>query len=174
MASGYDPAGREVLDCVDELVTNFYPDFVECQLKIGVMMAYSSELGKPALLVQGYPQAATIRKISVKDRAQGMPDLTIYLDSQSWANFNDDERKSELDKQLARYEVVRDKKDKHIKTDSALRPLLKVRPYDYLLSGYDIHIRRYGTKGVDAKAIEELSLHYSSQLPISSPRQLAV
>lgn len=170
MAGGYDKAGQSAYDILDQLLNNFYPDLVECKLTVGIMLVYPEQPDKPPLLLSGYPVSYNVRKTAAKDRVQGMPDLMIYLDSQAWSNYSDVEKQSTLDKCLHRFEITRDKQG-HIKTDKAMRPLLKPRPVDYLVEGYNLHIRRYGSGGIDLPAIEALSLNCHTLLPINSPGQ---
>ena len=166
----YNQANSEVKEVVNDLVASFYPDLEECQATIGVFMVHPtpSKIDKPALMVGGYPAEAHIRIVPYKDRVAGMADVILYLDGPNWYNADETERRSLVDRCLYRLEVQRDKKNNAFKTDDRGRPTLKLKKYDFQVNGFNTIVHRYGRYGVDAKAIEALSLHYNTLLPVDS------
>lgn len=67
----YGPANLEMIDMVDLLLHTQYPDLLKHGVLIGVLMATNPD--GPAVKLHGYACAATIKVISLRERARGGP-----------------------------------------------------------------------------------------------------
>lgn len=159
---------RADYELVQSRIDGFYPDLIECQFKIGILLVHPSASNpeKPPLLRNGYPVTGDIKIVSYEDRVQGKPDATLKLEGQNWANVDEESKAGEVDHQLERLMVLRDKNTKAIKTDDFGRPKLRLRPHDREVGVFDAVVRRHGRNAPEARAVEELSLHYNTLLPV--------
>ena len=156
-------------ELVQSRIDGFYPDLVECQFRVGILLVHPSPSNpeKPPLLRNGYPVTGDIKVVSYEDRVQGKPDATLKLEGQNWANIDEESKTGEIDHQLERIIALRDKNTKAIKTDDFGRPKIKLRPADREVSVFDAVVRRHGRNAPEARAVEELSLHYNTLLPVN-------
>lgn len=169
---GYITKGQQAeRDLVQRRIDAYCPDLVECQFTIGVLLVHPSPSNpdRPALIRNGYPVTGDVKKSNYEDRVQGKPDATLKLDAANWACLTEEEQEAEIDHWLHCIQIIRDKKTKAIKVDDCGRPLFKKRPHDVEVGIYDEIIRRHGRSAPEAKLIEDLSIHYGTLLPRTSP-----
>lgn len=172
----YTKAGSEVYEKMNSLITGYYGDLEECQVKIGVLFAHPNGKtpDRPALTRNGHRTFSKVRIIGLQDRVAGMPDAQIILDGPNWMDdYTTDEQRMELlDRELYCLEIKRGK-DKAVQTDDASRPKLKLRKYDYMITGHDSILRRHGKDSLAMREIQELSLHSHSLAQLGSGVQPA-
>jgi hypothetical protein len=88
----------------------------------------------PPLKLHGYSAAAIVKPTSEKQRAQGMADVTIVIDSEQWKDMNEETRIALMDHELEHLERVT--KNGEPAEDDLGRPKLKNKLHDWQLGGF--------------------------------------
>jgi len=164
-------AGRDVHDRVQVLIDGYYHDLQEARVTYTVFLVHPSQsaIEKPPLKVNGQPVDGITKINSYEARMNGAADFQLKLSAPRWADMGTAEQDSLLDRLLYRLEVQREKAKAQnpgaIMTDDCGRPKLKLRPFDHQVQVFDAIIRRHGPQSVDARALEELSLHFHTLMP---------
>jgi hypothetical protein len=96
---------------------------------------------KPALKLHGRPCYATVRKVSDRDRAAGMPNAVISIDKHCWYSLGENKRAALLDHELTHLRVD--------DVDDEGRPVLAMRHYDWELYGFSEVVKRHGIDAVE-------------------------
>jgi len=144
---------------IREVIEGYHPDLVAADVRVNALMAWS-KAGDPVRL-QGYPCAAVIRKNSVRDRIEGKADATITIDEERWENLDERGRVALIDHEL--YHLVpqvegTDAEGRRIwKTDSAGRPVLKIRLHDWELGGFAEIAERHGNAAIEVRAWQRVN-----------------
>jgi hypothetical protein len=84
------PAGDNVIARMNKVMRKYHGHLVTEKASVGVLMARNED--GEAVKVGGYPCAALVRKVSLKDRAAGLPDAQIIIDEIRWEDLDDAER----------------------------------------------------------------------------------
>lgn len=102
----------------------------------------------PAIKHQGYPCAAVVRVIGLKDRCKGMGDAEILLDADRWDEWSEKEQNAIIDHELEHLELARDSEGT-IKRDDLDRPKLRLRKHDHQFGWFDSIVRRHGSNALE-------------------------
>jgi hypothetical protein len=160
MTTSYDPIQEpsEVHRLAAELIAANHRLLLDAEVRIGYLWAEADGEDEPALKHGGYPAAALCRKVSLRDRASGMPDAQILIDKKQWDDFSPDERLTLLDHELAHPVPVENPDDKRPtlgrwKRDSLGRPVLRLRKHDVQLGVFLDVIERHQEKSLDYKIV---------------------
>lgn len=161
MATSYYRAGKDEVDLVNSVLRTFHPDLHQEELSVGVLMAVAAvdeQTGEPkghALTHGGYPAAAKIRIVGTRDRALGVEDVVITIDSAHWDDLSNDQRIALIDHELTHIELVRDKNGAFA-TDDLGRPKLKMRKHDWQVGGFDSVVTKHGDNAPEVTAVREV------------------
>lgn len=79
MTKVYGPASEDVEQRIEALRKTYYAQTLK-PVTIGALFVFDDEDGIPVLTHHGYPAAAMIRIVGLRDRAQGMPDAQMIID----------------------------------------------------------------------------------------------
>ncbi len=111
--------------------------------RLCILMAHSDEEGEPAVKCHGYPAAAVISVIPIKQRVDKRADAEIVIDAANWEDLDEPKRRALLDHEITHLEI---KTDKHgaVEVDDVGRPKLKLRLHDFDFGGFRSIARRYG------------------------------
>lgn len=155
----YSKAPGEVLDLIAEVIDNWHPDLLEAEARIGAVMARPTldrdgEPKGPAMAKDGFPVLARIKRNSEEDRAGGKDDATITIDADHWETLDGEDdglarQRALIDHELYHLEVQREKAlpgqvKGPIKTDDRSRPLFRIRPHDWEITGFRAVAERHG------------------------------
>ena len=165
MAAVYQTAPKEVEALLKAVRAQYYRDLDETGVTICVLMAVAKaketpdgeivgEAMDPALKLHGHEAAAVISITSHKNRVAGQDDALLCIDAKKWEDMDDSQRRALLDGQLQRIQVRVDD-DGNPLTDDCSRPKLALRPFDYVLRGYEAVAKRHGENSqevIEAKA----------------------
>lgn len=105
MPTTYHSAEPEARPIVDALLAKHYQDLLDAGVTVGLWFVLAprdkdGEPTGPALKFHGYAAAGIVKVNSLKDRAQGKPDATIFLDGDEWQRWSDDRQRAVLDHEL--------------------------------------------------------------------------
>lgn len=140
MPTTFSAADPEVLRLLDHSVLpDHFPRLVELGVRIGVVMAYNPDGG--AIKHGGYPAAATIKVVSLKDRVTKGFDAELLVDQGVWDGLRHRQRLSLLYHECRHLEPVPQRDDeepRHLDNgapdcarDDLTRPRLKCVPGDW-------------------------------------------
>lgn len=140
MPTTYSEAPTEAVSLLAKMLKAHHHDLVECKAQIGVLFA-SNDKG-PAVKSNGYPRAAQVKVVSLKDRVRKKIDAEVIVDALVWERLTDDQRAALMDHELEhlrrvewsakRYKkmLAEDGDVLRWKLDSLGRPKLKTVPAD--------------------------------------------
>jgi hypothetical protein len=172
MGKIFTECGDDVRDLCTQVLAKYHGNIKELAPKIGLFFVeLDSEtldrfekkqekarkkgivLTPPAALkLHGLQCAATIKANSYSDRVQGKPDVTITIDGAMWKAFTDEQQLALLDHELEHLVPAVDK-DGCQKTDDLGRPLFKIKPHDFELSGFASVAHRHGRSALEVKTV---------------------
>lgn len=165
----YRQADPEVSAIIKELMAAHHPQLQECGVRVGALFAYATpdcqtgEPSGPALKKYGLPAVASVRVVSQRDRIGGLPDAQILIDGDAWSDWSDECKRAVIDRQLQHLEVNRDE-DGAVKLDDCNRPRLKIRPPDWLVSGFETIARRHGEASLEVQEARKLADEWGNLL----------
>jgi hypothetical protein len=155
----FDKAPQRVYETIREVIEEYYPDLVEANARIGAVFAYPT-LDKegdptgPAMMKDDRQIMARIKKNSEEDRAAGKDDATITFDAEEWKRLDDEPDGGfqqaalvdhELHHLIVRRELPADgQKVGRIMMDDKGRPLFKMKPHDWEITGFRAVAERHG------------------------------
>jgi hypothetical protein len=113
--------------------------------------------------VNGYSVSGIPRIVPVKYRVAGLRDAIIEIDGDAWDEMSDAKRRALLDHQLCHFDVQKDK-DGNIKLDDCNRPVLKIKPHDWQVGGFDAVSQRHGSDALEVEAADRLEKHLEQKL----------
>jgi hypothetical protein len=145
MGTVYWKADQEIVSFVDNVMMKWHGDLHVNQVKIGIIMAMSSSEETTALRLHGYPVAAMVKIVPLKDRITKEYDAEMMIDASLWKESNIKRKTALIDHELSHIEVRRKKPEKpkkgepkreidplgEVVYDDIGRPALKTRKGDY-------------------------------------------
>lgn len=155
MPSRFVPADHQVVDQMWGVLKSRFPRLVDENLNIEVLMAFSRG-DSPA--VSGYGGAAALAKIKVvgpEERATGGPDLRISVDAIRYEKFKPRRQQAIFAHELNHIVVAKDKK-RRTKRDDYNRPVTKLRPDDWVITGFKMIADWYGDDSIERLSYERL------------------
>jgi hypothetical protein len=102
---------------------------------------------KPAVKVHGHTAAAKIAVTSLQDRARGVADAKLTIETSSWQNMAESRRIALIDHELEYLELKID--DDGIVFDDRNRPKLKIKIHDYHFEYFHSVAQRHGEASVE-------------------------
>ncbi len=127
-------SGHKIYDRMLAIRDRYHGPLKEVGVVIDLLLAHAArdkndDPTGAAVKHGGYPAAATIRIVSLKDRVAGLGDAQLIVDGDRWGEWTDAELDATLDDKLTQLEIVIDK-DGAVVRDDVNRPKLKIRLYD--------------------------------------------
>lgn len=141
------PADQSMLNVLQDVLVDHYPELIEADLKIEVLMASAPE-GKPAVKLHGNPALAVIKIVGPDERCSGGPDVRIKVDLGRWASLGPKRREALFAHELFHVVLSRDE-DGELLTDDYDRPKVKLKPDDWAITGFKAIYDLYGEDSVE-------------------------
>lgn len=163
----YQTASNETMSSVLAVARSEYPEIAQ-HVTINVMMAFppvdkEGEKTGHALKHNGWPAAAVVKINSLKDRAEGKHDVTIFISDDEWQELNARRREALIAHELHHITIVVDEENGIVKDDLG-RPKLKLRKHDWQLSGFKEIAERYGNDALEVTTFREVAHEYRQML----------
>jgi hypothetical protein len=108
------------------------------------------------LKLGGYPVAAYVRRIGLKDRAKGMADAEIVIDANTWKGLAEAKRVALIDHEVTHLRV-KQAKDGGVDRDDLGRPKLVMRLHDHQIGIFKDVIERHGKDALDHYVAKEFT-----------------
>lgn len=149
----YEPVNEDIRSRVERLVEKYHQPLKDARVQLDLLWARSTldgngDITGPAIKHQGYPCAAVVRVIGLKDRSKGMGDAEILLDADRWDEWSEEEQNAIIDHELEHLELARDSEGA-IKRDDLDRPKLRLRKHDHQFGWFDSIVRRHGSNALE-------------------------
>lgn len=156
----FHKADDSVMEIVREMIEEHHPDLASVDIRVGVVMVYPAlnKDGEPtghAVSLSGAACAAKIRKVPAKDRVHTPFDVRIEIDADRWSDLPKASRRALIDHELEHVVVRKDDAGTPI-TDDDLRPKLRLKPDDWVLTGFQCVVDRHGDSALEAMALHTL------------------
>lgn len=150
----YSAASSDLLDHIERMQEENHPDLE--LVKIGALFVFDEEHSDQVLKHQGYPAAAVVRIVSLRDRALGMADALIVVDRSIWASLSAPQRDALIDHELQHLEQVLDPDTNKPVGDSLGRPKLRMRQHDHQFGWFDEIAKRHGEASPEMRQARQL------------------
>ncbi len=166
----YEKADEGVERLVLHALEQYHRELLACDVRVDLLMVSKvdkeGESKGHALKHGGYPAAATVKIVPLKQRALGNGDALITIDSESWEFLDPEQQEALVDHELEHIQVVSANGPKfchmndagelvgEAKRDDHGRPKLKLRKHDWQLGGFTSIAKRHGANAVEVMAIE--------------------
>ncbi|MGN6137240.1 MAG: putative metallopeptidase [Aureliella sp.] len=149
MGTTYERAGAEYVDLLDEVMEMYHPKLREAGVSVDLLLAHGDpESDEPAVKAHGYPAAAVVRIVNLKDRVKGCADSEIVLDGDRVDEWSVTRLKAILDHELTHLELAYDKYGE-LKRDDLDRPKLTMRLHDRQFGWFDEVAKRWGLDSIE-------------------------
>lgn len=164
----YEKAPAEVGQTVERMMDRYHPQLRDAKVSITCLMAFpttdkNGDSSGPPLRFQGYPAAAIVKIIGLKERTDGRSDVEICIDGDAWPLRSDAEKEALIDHELEHLDLKIDK-DGAIVRDDLDRPRLKIRKHDHQHGWFDAIVRRHGRAALEFQQFEEFQTrHYKER-----------
>jgi hypothetical protein len=138
---------------VDALLEKYHGELLAAGVRFDLLLAYSKKdqngepIG-PALKANGYAAAATVRILSLKDRAKGLGDAEIVADGDRIDEWSEENLEAILDHEIEHLELSLDGQGS-LKRDDLGRPRLRMRLHDRQFGWFDSIARRHGANSLE-------------------------
>ena len=156
MPTTYQKANIEVVELLNEVMATYHSTLTDAGVTIDLLIAYADEESEePAVKAHGYPAAAVVRNINLKDRVKGCADAEIVIDGDKFNEWTLNQVKALLDHELTHLELAYDKYGE-LKRDDLNRPKLTMRLHDRQFGWFDCVARRWGLDSFEAQQAMEM------------------
>jgi hypothetical protein len=164
MPTTYRQANVEDQLFLESVRDELEPALTAAEVRVKLMFAYSDpDDVKPALTHNGYPCAGIAKINSLKDRAEGKADGTVFVDHDQWRDWDEARRRAVCHHELHHFEPQFDK-DGGRKTDDLGRPVLKIRKHDWQLGGFGIIVERHGDAAIEKESFIKTAETYGQMI----------
>jgi hypothetical protein len=153
MPTTFEPDRGRIKSIVDGLLEQYRGELLAAGVRFDLLLAYAGknqngEPVGPALKANGYAAAATVRILSLKDRAKGMADAEIVVDGDRVEEWSEQNLAAILDHEIEHLELALDGQGS-LKRDDLGRPRLRMRLHDRQFGWFDSVARRHGLASLE-------------------------
>lgn len=153
MPTTYTEADKSTYAVLRRAVERFHRDVMAADPTFTVLMASNGE--DAALKRNGYKVQALIKVVGLKDRAAGMNDVLLLIDSAAWGMMSEEGKLSLMDHELTHLILKRDENG-NIKRDDLDRPKFGIRPHDFEIGGFAEVIERHKEYAHEAWQVDQV------------------
>jgi hypothetical protein len=155
----YEKAPAEIGQIVERMMDRYHPQLRDAKVTLAMLMAFptkdkNGDTTGPALTHNGYPAAAVVKIIGLKERTDGRADAELVIDGDNWPLLSEAQRDALVDHELEHLELKTDK-DGLLVRDDLERPKLVIRKHDHQFGWFDAIVRRHGRDSLEFKQFEE-------------------
>lgn len=160
MAKTYSEAPDDCREIVNQVAQKTYPELLKFGVKID-LLSVATDGEEPALKLHGYPCAAVIRVVGLKERAKGHGDVEITIDEEVWHTSDTAQQRALIDHELRHIALKMDpKNEKQVKLDSAGRPKIGMHKHDLQVGWFRDIAERHGDASFEVQQARTAFLIY--------------
>lgn len=164
----FHKADESVMGVVRDMIREHHPDVEGAGVRVGVIMVEPAtnedgEVVAPAVKFAGAEAVAVCRKVARKMRTLLPYEAIIEVDMNRWQELSDESRAALLDHEITHIEVVRGD-DGQVAMDDDLRPKIRLRPDDFILTGFYSVIERHGADALEYQSVSRLIDEHGQRL----------
>lgn len=161
MSKVYSKAPSGVAERVAHLLKVFHRPLHDAGLRVDLVSVADNDPDNDApLKLNGYPCAAVVRVIGLKDRSKGAGDVEVVIDEARYIQMNDGEKDALLDHELEHIELQL-KKNGRVAIDACGRPKCKMRLHDVQFGWFRSIAERHGIASHECKQATKLYLNHT-------------
>ncbi len=151
MPSYFVVAPYEVKAIAERVIQKHHERLNKAGVSIGYLFAHSERDPQwhpkgPAIKGHGYPAAAQVKLVNLRDRVAGLPDALIVIDGDEWPDWSEQRRTAVIDHELTHLHPTGD-------TDDADRPKLQLRLHDFQIGGFLEVIQRHEADALELESL---------------------
>lgn len=182
MPTTFERAPKAIEAMVQHALEKYHPELHKEGVTIDCMIARGidkDEMDCHALKRGGYAIDAKTQVTSLVDRARGIADAKLTIDSFDWNRMSDKRKAALIDHELEHLDLVAIKPTKKNgfeegwKRDDLGRPKLRIRPHDWELTGFKDVVERHGENSHEAAQFAAFRDEYG-QLNMFGPNVLQI
>src|SRR5574337_1804442 len=133
MAKTYERCGKDVDDLIAEVMRRYHQELSDLGVTVDPVFVSAEDakgMTLPGLKRNGLPAAAMIQVTPLADRARGLADTKLTIDSHVWNHLPPHQREALIDHELEHVQLkpVEDEDGNVEHTDDLGRPRLKLKP----------------------------------------------
>ncbi len=153
MPTTYAEAPTEVYRLMGEVLDEHFSNLkaIDPELSITILMATNHR--GAALKRAGCPAAAMIKIVGAEERSNGGPDLRILIDERKWQDLSDRSKAALLHHELTHIVPQWVKGSEHLKLDPYGRPAVKLKPDDWMITGFRATVEAFGEDALEHRSI---------------------
>jgi hypothetical protein len=138
---------------MDEVINEHFSNLkaIEPELSITILMAVNPR--GAAIKHAGCPANAKIKIVGPEERSNGGPDLRILIDSWKWQDLSDRSQAALLHHELTHIAPQRVRKSGQLKLDPYGRPVVRLKPDDWMITVFKTTVQAYGTDALEHRLI---------------------
>lgn len=154
MGTVYWKADASIVAFINNVMEKYHQDLHINKVKIGTIMAMSSSEETTALKLHGYPVAAMVKIVPLKDRITKEYDVEMLVDAALWKESSIKRKTALIDHELSHLAVKRKKPEKpkkgepvkesgnlgEVVYDDIGRPVVKTVKADYNVGDGFLHV----------------------------------
>lgn len=171
MSTTYTRGTKEHLELAEDVARRWHPVISRCGVTIDVLVAHEidEETGEvsPCLMHHGFPAAATIKIVPLKQRALKQADALLTIDGAVWDRLSKAQRLALLDHEMTHLMVAADAGGLvtidgagtmigTAKLDDQGRPKLRMRQHDNEVSWFREVAMRHGRAALEVQCVDQL------------------
>lgn len=159
MATTYHDPDEETTELLESVIEEYFAvelAALEPALNIDIRMAVSDKPGVPSVKHHGHECFATIEIVKAKERSRGGPDLRLTIDKRKWQAARTEMRTAVLHHELNHVVPQMEKDSDVLKLDPYGRPVVKLRPDDWCLTGFRETVRIFGEDAVERQCLDRV------------------
>jgi hypothetical protein len=150
----FAPAEPDVVGRMNDALAKRFPQLEDEELNIEVLAATHPD-GGPAVKHHGSPALAVIKVVKPEERSTGGPDLRIVVDLARYAKLNRRSQEALFAHELFHVQVAKTKQGK-TKRDPYGRPVTRLRPDDWSITGFKEVADWYGEDSIEHRSYRVL------------------
>lgn len=161
----FENAEQQVRPYVDRLLEQYHSEIAQAQVQIGLIFVSDFDKDEnpiPAIKLHGAFAAGCISLINGVNAVFNPNQCQIQIDKLYWDNASEEVRLALVDHELEHLELVKDKNGITV-TDDRNRAKIKLKPDDFVLTGFMSVVRRHGPHAVEAQSVTNV---YTQMHPV--------
>lgn len=159
MSKRIERPGDAAIELLQQAIREWHPELSKAGARIALLMVWppvdvDGRPTGPAIKQAGFAAVGRASLARPRERLLVGCDAVVEVDAEAWEGLLDDGRLALLDHELEHIVVV--VKDGEIARYADGHPQLKLRPDDWMLTGFASVVRRHGRQAIEVTALRRV------------------